>query len=102
MEALLWHRITSQSPFDPVDYAKRSWIRLPSRSLRRVVFQNPSGQQRFVPTCAGLRSFSIQIVEVVEIIAPEIIYCRVIPVFGGNKRALFVEEAEYPRIEQRL
>ena len=65
--------VAAQRPFDPVDDAQRGWIRLPRGARARRIFLHPSQKEGDMPVLARVRIQRIEIVEVVQVITPELL-----------------------------
>lgn len=92
--------IAFEVPLDPVHNAQRGGVGLPTVALTGRVFQDPPTDPLLLPRFALLRIRGAQIVKVMEVIEPELVPLRVIPILGLPEHFFLVQEQEMPGTQQ--
>ncbi len=63
--------LTAQRPLDPVDDAQRGRVRLPAGAAGGWMVGDPAREQRALPARASVGVDGVQVVEVVQVVAPQ-------------------------------
>ena len=96
LDALRRERVTTQGPLDPVDDSERRGVRLPPGAARRRILAHPASQQLVMPGGPARRVTGVEVVEVVEMVAPQPAEPGIVPAVF-RQLARVVEELEAPR-----
>ncbi len=92
--ALRCELVATRSPFHPVHDSARHRVRLPTDAVAGRILNDPPIEQRFVPTDTMFAAFGIQIVEIVEVIYPELGDVRRLPISRCRDATPLVEKKE--------
>ena len=79
----LGQRVARQRPARPVHDAQRDGVGLPAVAVARRVLGDPARHQRPVPGLARVAARGVQVVEVVQVVEPELVDGGVVPAGGG-------------------
>ena len=74
--------IARPRPLNPVDDAQRQRVRLPAVAMTRRIVGDPAGDQGALPVPAFRRAFCVEVVEVMQVVQPEFVPVRPVPVGG--------------------
>ncbi len=99
MHALGRQGIASQRPLDPIDDTHRCRIGLPARTASRRILAHPLRHQHYMQRVAQRGILRVEVIEIVQVVAPQLGQRRIIP-GAGTQFVGLVEETKAPGIEQ--
>ena len=92
--------VTRERPCDPVHDPQRGRIRLPTIARGRWIFQNPARHHVAMPWQSTGCAFGAQIVEIMQIVEPELGCIRPVPAGGVLQLAVLADESKSLRRQQ--